>query len=59
MMSNLGVGLGDIVKVKSATLPKGKYVKLRPQSKTFLDIANPKVTILTAHHSRAFDPSMA
>uniref|UniRef100_A0A6U2G3B6 Ubiquitin fusion degradation protein n=2 Tax=Hemiselmis andersenii TaxID=464988 RepID=A0A6U2G3B6_HEMAN len=45
MMENLGVGHGDMVKIKSATLPKGTYVKLRPQSKTFLDIANPKAVL--------------
>lgn len=45
MMENLGLGHGEMVKVKSATLPKGTYVKLRPQSKTFLDIANPKAVL--------------
>jgi len=45
MMENLGVAHGDMVKIKSATLPKGQYVKLRPQSKTFLDIANPKAVL--------------
>ena len=46
MMENLGVRYSELVKVRSATLPKGQYVKLRPQSKTFLDIANPKVKLL-------------
>ncbi|EKX52015.1 UFD1-like protein, CDC48 co-factor [Guillardia theta CCMP2712] len=45
MMQNLGVDHGDLVTVESATLPKGQYVKLRPQSKTFLDIANPKAVL--------------
>jgi hypothetical protein len=30
----LGVEHGDLVKVESATLPKGTYVKLRPQVKS-------------------------
>ena len=30
------------MKFKSTSLPKGTYVKLRPQSKDFLDITNPK-----------------
>ena len=46
MMENLGVRYSELIKVRSATLPKGQYVKLRPQSKTFLDIANPKVLVL-------------
>lgn len=33
---------GDIVRVKNVTLPKGKYVKLQPHTKDFLDISNPK-----------------
>jgi len=45
MMENLGLGHGEMVKCKSATLPKGSYVKLRPQSKAFLDIANPKAVL--------------
>ena len=42
MLQNLLLQEGDIVKLKSASLPKGTYVKLRPQSKDFLDITNPK-----------------
>jgi len=45
MMQNLGVEHGDLVKVESATLPKGTFVKLRPQSKAFIDIANPKAVL--------------
>ena len=41
-MQNLLLQEGDIVKFKSASLPKGSFVKLRPQSKDFLDISNPK-----------------
>lgn len=45
MMQNLGVEHGDLIKVESATLPKGTYVKLRPQSKSFIEIANPKAVL--------------
>jgi ubiquitin fusion degradation protein 1 len=45
MMQNLGIEHGDLVKVESATLPKGTYVKLRPQTKAFIDIANPKAVL--------------
>ena len=43
MMGNLLLTEGDLVKVGSATLPKGTYVKLQPHSSDFLDISNPKV----------------
>uniref|UniRef100_A0A6N2LJW7 Uncharacterized protein n=1 Tax=Salix viminalis TaxID=40686 RepID=A0A6N2LJW7_SALVM len=38
---------GDIVRVKNVTLPKGKYVKLQPHTKDFLDISNPKAILET------------
>jgi hypothetical protein len=47
MMQNLLLQEGDIVKLKSTSLPKGTYVKLRPQSKDFLDITNPKAVLET------------
>ncbi len=42
MMQNLGVQVGDFIKVNTVTLPLGTFVKLQPQSKAFLEIANPK-----------------
>ena len=42
MMQNLLLQEGDLVRVKNATLPKAKFVKLRPQSIAFLDIQNPR-----------------
>lgn len=42
MMENMLLQEGDIVQVKNVTLPKGKYVKLQPHTKDFLDISNPK-----------------
>lgn len=47
MMQNLVLSEGDIVKFQSVSLPKGKYVKLRPQTKDFLDISNPKAVLET------------
>jgi len=45
MMQNLFLEPGDKVTLKSVTLPKGTFVKLRPQTKDFLEIANPKATL--------------
>lgn len=42
MMENLLLQEGDFVTLKNVTLPKGKYVKLQPHTKDFLDISNPK-----------------
>ena len=47
MMQNLLLTEGDIVKFQYTTLLKGKYVKLRPQTKDFLDISNPKAVLET------------
>ncbi|XP_055815630.1 uncharacterized protein LOC129885395 [Solanum dulcamara] len=47
MMENLFLQEGDIVTVKNVTLPKGKYVKLQPHTKDFLDISNPKAILET------------
>ncbi|XP_024544692.1 ubiquitin recognition factor in ER-associated degradation protein 1 isoform X1 [Selaginella moellendorffii] len=47
MMQNLLLQEGDLVRVKSATLPKGSYVKLQPHTKDFLDISNPKAVLET------------
>ena len=55
MMQNLLLQEGDIVKLKSTSLPKGTFVKLRPQSKDFLDISNPKavcVCVCCGPHAR-------
>ncbi|CAL1385657.1 unnamed protein product [Linum trigynum] len=47
MMENLLLQEGDIVRLKNVTLPKGKYVKLQPHTKDFLDITNPKAILET------------
>jgi len=45
MMQNLSLSEGDVVQFKSASLPKGTYVKLQPHTSTFLDISNPKAVL--------------
>merc|ERR1719231_2039655 len=45
MMQNLFLETGDKVTLRSVTLSKGTYVKLRPQNRDFLDISNPKATL--------------
>ena len=47
MMQNLVMEEGDIVAIRSATLPKGTYVKLQPHTQDFLDITNPKAVLET------------
>ncbi|PNX88906.1 ubiquitin fusion degradation protein 1, partial [Trifolium pratense] len=43
MMEDMLLEEGGIVSLKSTSLVKGKFVKLQPHSKDFLDITNPKV----------------
>jgi len=45
MMEMLLLNEGDVIKVKSATLPPGNFVKFQPHSSTFLDISNPKAVL--------------
>lgn len=47
MMQNLLLQEGDIVTLRSATLPKGSFVKLQPHSIDFLDISNPRAVLET------------
>lgn len=47
MMQNLVVQEGTVIKLSSATLPKGSFVKLQPHSKDFLDITNPRAVLET------------
>ena len=43
MMQNLVLAEGDMVRIRSASLPKGTYVKLQPHTTDFINISNPKV----------------
>ncbi|KAF0923205.1 hypothetical protein E2562_003416 [Oryza meyeriana var. granulata] len=45
MMQNMHLEEGNLVGVKSASLPKGTYVKMQPHTGDFLDTANPKVVL--------------
>lgn len=45
MMQNMLLQEGDIVRVKTATLPKGTYVKFQLHTKDFLEISDPKAVL--------------
>merc|ERR1712023_346645 len=47
MMENLNLHEGDILFLRSATIAKGQYVKLQPQTSDFLKISNPKAVLET------------
>ena len=47
MMQNLLLQEGDLVNIRSANLPKGRFVKLQPHTKDFLDISNPRAVLET------------
>lgn len=48
-MQNLGLEEGDMVNLKSAMLPKGSYVKLRPRKSEFLKITNPRAVYVLGY----------
>merc|ERR1711939_286647 len=45
MMENMHLEEGDLLTVRNASLDKGTYVKFRPQSKAFIELANPKAVL--------------
>jgi len=45
MQEHLQLSVGQFVTVTSATLPKGTFVKLRPQQKAFIEISDPKAVL--------------
>ncbi|KAF8661686.1 hypothetical protein HU200_056633 [Digitaria exilis] len=45
MMKNMALREGDLMRVRSAALPKGTYVRLRPHTSEFLEITNPKAVL--------------
>lgn len=51
MMQNLLLQVGDLVKFRNVSLPKGTYVKLQPVTSDFLDISNPKAVLERALRS--------
>jgi ubiquitin fusion degradation protein 1 len=48
LMQTLLVEPGDLVQVKSTDLPPGRFIKLQPQSTSFLDISDPKAVLENA-----------
>lgn len=44
-MSTLCCSEGDVVRIRTVTLPLGKFVKIQPQSVDFLDISDPKAVL--------------
>jgi ubiquitin fusion degradation protein 1 len=47
-MQTLLLESGDLVQVKSTDLPPGRFIKLQPQSTSFLDISDPKAVLENA-----------
>lgn len=47
-MQTLLLEPGDLVQVKSTDLPPGRFIKLQPQSTSFLDISDPKAVLENA-----------
>merc|ERR1712159_904795 len=45
MMENMHLEEGDLLTVRNASLEKGTYVKFRPQSKSFIELANPRAVL--------------
>merc|ERR1719152_207441 len=45
MMENMHLNEGDVVHLRSATVPKGSFVKLQPQTSDFIQISNPKAVL--------------
>merc|ERR1719265_1086271 len=45
MMENMHLKEGDIVHLRSATIQKGRFVKLQPQTTDFIKISNPKAVL--------------
>lgn len=48
MMRQLEAHEGEILKIKSTTLPLGTFLKIQPQSVDFLDITDPKAVLENA-----------
>lgn len=47
-MQTLLLEPGDLIQVKSTDLPSGRFIKLQPQSTSFLDISDPKAVLENA-----------
>ena len=47
-MKTLSLDYGDLLQIKSTDLPPGHFVKLQPQSPSFLDISDPRAVLENA-----------
>ena len=47
-MNTLSLDAGDLLQIKSTDLPPGQFVKLQPQSPSFLDISDPRAVLENA-----------
>lgn len=47
-MRTLDLEPGDLLQIKSTDLPPGKFIKLQPQSPSFLDISDPRAVLENA-----------
>jgi len=45
MMENMQLEEGDLITVRNASLDKGTFVKFRPQSTAFIELANPRAVL--------------
>lgn len=45
MMENMQLNEGDIVHLRSASIQKGSFVKLKPQTTDFIKLSNPKAVL--------------
>lgn len=48
LMNTLLLEAGDLLQIKSTDLPPGTFIKLQPQSPSFLDISDPKAVLENA-----------
>jgi ubiquitin fusion degradation protein 1 len=53
LMNTLLLEPGDLLQVKSTDLPPGRFVKLQPQSPSFLDISDPRAVLENAFRNFA------
>lgn len=50
MMKALRLNEGDAIRITRAELPKGRFIKLQPQSVHFLEISDPKAVYVVSPH---------
>lgn len=53
LMNTLLLEAGDLLQIKSTDLPPGTFIKLQPQSPSFLDISDPKAVLENAFRNFA------